>query len=109
MVSRETREKEQVGRVTEKLLKTIFVSPFLPGDATPDVLEMERFKCSDAVVTITNFLHGAEGQSIKILGHSNTTVANNANIQTNTGANKVLVTGLVYTFTLFDARWREDE
>lgn len=77
--------------------------------ATPSVMDVNAFKCGTAVVTITNFRHGQEGQTIKILGHANTTISNNATIKTNTGANKVLAALKIYTFTMFSNVWYEDE
>ena len=82
---------------------------FKNGDATPSVMDVNVWKCGTTVVTITNFKHGQEGQIIKILGDANTTIANNANIKTNTGANKALAANKIYTFTMISNVWYEDE
>lgn len=78
--------------------------------ATPSVKSLKRFISCGSVITITNFVGGADGQEIKILGDGNTTIANNANISTNTGANKLLALNKVYTFTYFQSKniWAED-
>jgi hypothetical protein len=75
---------------------------------TVSVLNITRLKFTNTgAVTVTNFLSGQDGQNILILGEGFTTVANNANIQTSTGANKLLVANRVYSFTLFGAKWYE--
>jgi hypothetical protein len=71
------------------ILPTKRLSKF-KNTATPDVSNCEYFLCSGSVVTITNFLNGSKPQRINILGDGSTTIANNANIITNTGANKLL-------------------
>lgn len=76
--------------------------------ATPDVQNVPYFYSHSSAVTVTNFKHGQDGQTIKILGNGNTTITNNANIKTNTGANKVLAANMVYTFTYFNKVWYED-
>lgn len=73
---------------------------------TPSVLNNEYFTANDNS-TVTDFLYGQPPQTIKILGNGTMTISNNANIKTNTGANKVLAANKVYTFTLFDI-WYED-
>lgn len=60
-------------------------------------------------ITITNFLKGQEGQYLRILGDGNTTIADNAFIRTNTGANKLLAADIVYRFSLIEGIWYEDE
>ena len=75
--------------------------------ATPDVSDREILKCSNDILTITNFLKGFNTQKICLLGNANTTIANNANIHTSTGADKVLVTGKVYLFINIDDVWYE--
>lgn len=77
---------------------------------TPKVSNVNRFVCNNAgATTVTQFVGGAEGQTIKILGDGNTTITNGTNIFTNTGANKLLLDNVVYTFTLFNTIWYEDE
>lgn len=74
---------------------------------TPSILNNEYFTANDGS-TVTNFLYGQPPQTIKILGNGSMIVSNNANIKTNTGANKTLAANKVYTFTLFDI-WYEDD
>lgn len=76
---------------------------------TPNVANRQRLKCiNTGPITITNFKGGAAGQTIKLLGEGQTTIANNANIKTNTGGAKLLALNIVYTYTLFGAIWYED-
>jgi hypothetical protein len=79
--------------------------------ATPDISNREVFRCSGSVITITNFLGGSDGQTIKIRGDGNTTISNNTNIATNTGANKLLANNKVYYYTYFSdtKKWYEKE
>jgi hypothetical protein len=78
--------------------------------ATPKVSNVTRFVCEHAgATTVTNFVGGAEGQTIKLLGHGNTTIEHNSLIKTNTGANKTLSADIVYTFTMFNGVWYENE
>ena len=79
-----------------------------PSNLTPSVLNITRLKLvNTGATTVTNFKFGQEGQNILILGDGFTTVANNTNIQTSTGANKLLVANRVYSFTLFGSKWYE--
>lgn len=85
------------------------VDKFKPTDTTPSVLNCNLWICQNiGAVTVTNFLNGADGQRIHILGEGFTTIANNANIKTNTGANKLLAANKVYRFTYFNNIWIED-
>lgn len=85
------------------------VDKFKPGDLTPSVLNCLNWICVNAgAITVTNFDDGADGQRIHILGDGFTTIANNAFIKTNTGANKLLAVNKVYRFTLFSGIWIED-
>jgi hypothetical protein len=58
--------------------------------------------------TITNFTGGYSGKTIRLLGNTNVTIANNATINTNTGANKVLLANRIYTFTRYNGVWYEN-
>lgn len=80
---------------------------FRAGDSTPSVKGITIARCSDTVVTITNFKGGTNCQPLYLKGHSNTTIQNNSFIQTNTGADKVLVTGKIYLFVNIDDVWHE--
>ena len=80
------------------------------GATTVDVSLYSRHKTANtAPTTITNFTGGIVPMTIKILClDTNTTIANNATIKTNTGANKLLVANRVYTFSLDGTVWYED-
>ena len=97
------------GQVTFTQLIESPVSKMKESETIPSVLNLTRLVANNlAPVTVTNFIHGQEGQTIKILGEGQTTIANNSTIKTNTGANKLLAANKVYTFTLFNAIWIED-
>lgn len=78
--------------------------------ATPNVANLQVIEGNGSAVTITNFIGGSNGQPISIVGDGTTTISNNANITTNTGANKLLSVGKVYRFTylLSTKHWYED-
>lgn len=79
------------------------------ADVTPSVQNVEKLKLRNtAPVTITKFDNGQENQEVSILGDGQTTIANNAFIKTNTGANKLLAVDKVYRFTMFNGIWIED-
>lgn len=59
-------------------------------------------------VTITNFTGGYSGKTIRLRGNANTTIAQNATINTNTGANKLLSATKTYVFTYYNGIWSED-
>ena len=78
------------------------------ADLTPSVLNLTKLRFINTVsTTVTNFRDAQEGQVIHVLGDGFTTLANNANIQTRTGANRLLTNGLLYIFGYFDSKWRE--
>lgn len=77
--------------------------------ATPDVTGTSLlilFQFSTPT-TITNFINGSVGQSVRLIGSNVVTIANNSSIQTNTGANKALSSNLVYEFTYYNGKWYE--
>lgn len=83
---------------------------FIKLDTTPSVQDNEYFECQNTLATtVTQFDNGQDGQRLHILGEGFTTVANNANINTNTAANKLLAANKVYRFTNFNRIWIEDE
>lgn len=86
-----------------------FVGQFNNGDATPRVQDVECWICGSGVVTITDFLFGQNGQTIRLLGNANTTIQNGTKIKTNTGADKTLADNIVYRFTRFNNTWYEAE
>ena len=76
---------------------------------TISVLNITRVQLQNTgAVTVTNLLNGQRGQEVKFLGDGFTTFANNTTIKTSTGANKLLATNKVYTFTLFGSTWVEN-
>ena len=89
-----------------------FVSHIQSGATTPSVKDLEHIILNHAgPTTITNLKNGRDGQPLKIISlNGNATIANNANIVTNTGANKLLTANLVYRFTFHKAtgKWHED-
>jgi hypothetical protein len=73
-------------------------SKFRASDTTPEVTNVEFWQANNtAPTTITNFDKGQDAQCLHILGEGFTTIAHNANIKTNTGANKLLLADKVYT------------
>ena len=83
---------------------------FIATDTTPSVKNHRKWIANNAgATTVTQFDDGQNGQEIKILGDGFTTVANNANIKTNTAANKLLAANKVYTFVKFGTLWVEEE
>jgi len=81
---------------------------FTDVDTSPSVLDGNLFTTANTgATTLANFDDGWQGQVIYIrCNDANTTLANNSNIQTTTGANKPLVSGTVYKLAYFD-KWRE--
>lgn len=83
----------------------------------PNVSNRKLFEASNpSATTVTDFLRGAPGQRIHILGDDNTTIEHGTFIFTNTGANKLLQSNVVYKFTYFPIqgpprshKWVEDE
>jgi hypothetical protein len=105
-------EHEQVVSAprTDLVLAKTFVGNFQPGDTTPSVKNVTVFKAINiAPVTITNFVGGQSGQAISVLGDGMTTLTHGIFITCNTGANKLLLVGKIYRFTLIGAMWYEDE
>lgn len=89
-----------------QLPKTV-IDTFQAGDAAPSVNGIEVIQCNSTVVTITNFTKGFSSQKLYVKGHPNTTIANNTNIKTNTGSNKVLVADRLYLFVNINDVWYE--
>jgi hypothetical protein len=97
------------GPVTFEQIPTKYQELFIASETTPDVTNLEILVDSGVATTITDFIGGSIGQTLRILGKGFMTVSDNANIVTNTGANKLLADGLVYRFTYFDdGIWHED-
>lgn len=89
-----------------------FVSLMKKNFATPSVKDLEHIITNNSIpTTYTDFLNGRDGQPLNILANdANTTIANNARIATNTGANKLLSANKVYRFHFFKYvnKWVED-
>jgi hypothetical protein len=96
------------GRILEQGL--IGWSTIVAGTTTPDVVQYSYHKTANSsATTITNFVNGVQPMTITIhCTDANTTIANNATIATNTGANKLLVNNRIYRFTLSGTTWIED-
>jgi hypothetical protein len=101
-VSRNVLERQTIQRIT---------------GARPNVLNGRIFQGANSdPVTVTDFSKGANGQRIYVLGDGQMTIEHGTFIFTNTGANKLLVTDIVYRFTFFripgppiSHKWVEDE
>lgn len=76
-------------------------------DATPKVSNIHFLLPQAVANTITNLIGGAQYQELAILGDGVVVINNNANIKTNTGANKTLLVNKVYTFFCIDNIWYE--
>lgn len=86
------------------------VNTFAGGAATPSVYGSSLWLTNNpAPTTITNFLDGTPGKVFTLwAGDTNTTVKNNANIRTKTGADIVMAATDVRTFASKDGLlWRE--
>jgi hypothetical protein len=79
----------------------LWASGFVGTSATPSVTRLSKLTANYAApTTLTNLTGGINGQSVKIVAtNGNCTIANNANIQTTTGADVLMATGQVLTFT----------
>lgn len=85
---------------TRNILSKQYITPM--SGATPSVANREIFEGTNAgAVNVTDFVDGAPGQVIKILGDGQMTITNGGLIFTNTGANKLLAANKVYTFTFY--------
>lgn len=86
------------------------VNTFAGGAATPTVYGFSLWKTNNPVpTTITNFADGSPGKVFTLwAGDANTTVKNNANIKTKSGADIVMTATDVRQFATSDGLvWRE--
>lgn len=98
-----------VGR-QDKLVAPVEYTSTSIGSTTPTVLNIATLVFQNvAPITVTNFLKGYNNQLLRILGDGQTTIQNNALVKTNTGVNKLLATNKVYTFSLINSVWYENE
>jgi hypothetical protein len=93
---------------TRLTLPLQFVSKFTPGSKAPSVLNVEKITAGGTTVSLTNFTNGQPGQTINVLGDGVTTIAHytgttGPGIYTSTGADTLLLSKRVYTFTLYPA------
>lgn len=79
------------------------------GTTEPDVRALSLIRFNNAVgTTVTNFVGGVNGQPLELLTlNSNTTIAHNSSIKTNTGASKTLNPNVVYRFKHVLGVWYE--
>lgn len=86
------------------------VNTFAGAATTPSIYGSKTWRTNNSVpTTITNFMDGQPGDERTIWsGDANTTIANNANIRTKSGANIVMTATDVRTFATIDGLlWRE--
>jgi hypothetical protein len=95
----EQREISLEGSVSPVVLPKDFVANLKKGEATPTVRNLVRLRAGGTAVTITDFLHGQDGQCIEVLGDGVTDVQNNANIVRSTSG--VLEEGRIYRYTKY--------
>jgi|SRR6267378_1132088 len=108
-MKREIDEVQFESTVRFKTLPVKGLDKFIPTDTTPSVKNLETWIANNTgAITVTDFDDAANEQRIKILGDGFTTIANNANIKTNTGANKLLAVNKIYVFTNINGIWYED-
>lgn len=94
--------------VRHKVLPVVFVDKLEPSSATPSVQNVTVFRAGGALVTVTNFVQGQEGQQIRILGDGLTTIAHNANIKNASLANLLLLTNTIYSYILIGNVWYQN-
>lgn len=85
------------------------VNPATDADATPTVDNSTFMRLSSYTIEtlVTDFDDAVGSQFLFLLGDGNVTVANNANITTNTGINKRLRDNAGYLFQHYNGVWRE--
>lgn len=85
--------------------------PFRPTDTTTVVdvsgTAFVALTSYATATTITNFIGGTTGQTLKVLGKATVTLANNSTIGTNTAADKILHDNVIYEFTYWAGKWYE--
>jgi len=81
---------------------------FPAADTTPSVNQYGFFKTGDASV-YTNFINQVPGQPLEILATYAATLADGANIKTNTGVDKVMEINKIYKLRDNNGIWYEDE
>lgn len=98
-------ERIEVPRVPLVLDKK-FVGVLTPTSVTPDVQNNEHWKANNtAPVTITNFLHGQDGQQLLIEGDGQTTLQHGTHIFLAGAADLLLVVNTIYHLLYRAGRW----
>lgn len=103
-----SQDQQIEGNTRQLTQPVIYVATFGIGDTTPSVKNVNRWKGSGQVVTITDFKDGQEGQELQVLGDDNTTIqdySNGSNIVMLGAADILIVSRTIYKFTLFDGLW----
>lgn len=99
-------------RSTFNILPDVNIGKLIPGFLLlQDVKNLNLLVCThvrSGSNTISNFIGGTDGQNLRILGDGATTVLFSANIKTNTGADKLLASNMIYRFTYYNLVWIED-
>ena len=96
---------------TQKIIKNNLhnssnVITFTDADATPDVSVGEYFSCANTgATTITDFDGAYYGKEITVRLDVNTTIQNNSNIATGTGADLTGSADNAYRFANFAGKW----
>lgn len=104
----ETRKVQFQNQVDFFRKPSLYESKVNSGVTTPNVDNVDLLILSGVAVIVTDFKKGYNNQWLRILGDGSTTIANNANIKTNTGANKLLLANVIYRFTYYNKVWYED-
>ena len=90
------------GRTTNLTTAT----PDLGGNAGLEYAVLYKF-ANGGATTVTNFVNGATGQFIVIIGDSTTSIQNNANIVTRSGADIAPFNGKTVSFVRDGSVWRQ--
>lgn len=103
---------EEVNTLTTELNKKVNLTPFVTvddGSNAPTVTINNALTITNSIpITIDNFLNGTNGQTIYLLStNANTTIANNVNIKTLSGADTVLNADVIYKFIYNGTKWYE--
>jgi hypothetical protein len=71
-------------------------------EQTSGVIDLSSFT---SATTITSMAGSTPGQTVRLLGNTNVTIANNSTIKTSTGSNVTLAAGKLYAFDYFGGIW----
>lgn len=104
----ETRKIQFQNQVDFFRHPTVYESLINAGNTTPSVDNIDLLILSGVATIIINFTKGYNNQYLRVLGDGVSTISNNVNIKTNTGANKILAIRKIYRFTYYNKVWYED-